>query len=84
MIYAMQRETVFEELKEIIKQIKPSLDFSNVNEDSQLVRDLGLDSLTILLLSLAIETKFGFKFEGNPKFSTVGEVLDYIAANTTR
>lgn len=84
MIYAMQRETVFEELKEIIKQIKPSLDFSNVNEDSQLVRDLGLDSLTILLLSLAIETKFGFKFEGNPKFLTVREVLDYIVANTTR
>ena len=80
----MQRETIFEELKEILKLIKPSIDFSNVNEDSQLVRDLGLDSLTILLLSLAIENKFGFKFEGNPKFETVREVLDFIGANTTR
>ena len=63
----MQREIIIEGLKEILIQIKPSMDFSSVNEDSQLVRDLGLDSLTILLLSLAIENKFGFKFEGTPK-----------------
>ena len=80
----MERENIFNELKEILKLIKPSADFSTINDDSQLVRDVGLDSLTILLLSLAIENKFGFKFEGNPKFNTVSEVLDYIAANPTR
>ena len=79
----MEREKIFDELKDILKQIKPSADFTNINEDSQLVRDVGLDSLTILLLSLAIEHKFGFKFEGNPKFTTVGEVIDFISANTT-
>ena len=79
----MQREIILEGLKEILKQIRPAMDVSSVNEDSQLVRDLGLDSLTILLLSLAIENKFGFRFEGNPKFTTVREVLDYIEANTT-
>ena len=80
----MEREKIFEELTEILKVIKPNADFAKINEDSQLVRDVGLDSLTILLLSLAIENKFGFKFEGNPKFTTVREVLDYIGANTTR
>lgn len=80
----MQREAIFEELKEILKLIKPSIDFTTTTEDAQLVRDLGLDSLTILLLSLAIENKFGFKFEGNPKFTTVREVLDFICENTTR
>ena len=80
----MQRETIFEELKEILIQIKPSMDFSAVSDDSQLVRDLGLDSLTILLLSLAVENKFGFKFEGQPRFNTVGEVMDYIESHTTR
>ena len=80
----MQREAILEELKEILQLIKPSSDLSKVNDDSQLVRDVGLDSLTILLLSLAIENKFQFKFEGTPKFTTVGEVIDYIAANTTR
>ena len=79
----MQRETIFSEVKEIMAQIKPSMDMSAINDDSQLVRDLGLDSLTILLLSLAIETKFQFKFEGTPKFTTVGEVLDYIESHTT-
>lgn len=80
----MQRETIFEGLKEILQLIKPSADLSSITDDSQLVRDLGLDSLTILLLSLAVENKFGFKFEGTPKFTTVGEVLDYISANTNQ
>ena len=79
----MERENIFNELKEILKLIKPSADFSTINEDSQLVRDVGLDSLTILLLSLAIENKFAFKFEGNPKFTTVGEVIDYVSAHST-
>jgi acyl carrier protein len=79
----MQRETILSGLKEILAQIKPSMDLSTVTEDSQLVRDVGLDSLTILLLSLAVENKFGFKFEGNPKFTTVGEVIDFISAHTT-
>ena len=79
----MQREDILSELKEILKLIKPSMDLSKVTEESQLVRDVGLDSLTILLLSLAIENKFGFKFDGNPKFTTVGEVIDYIESNTT-
>lgn len=77
----MQRETIFNELKDILTLIKPSADYSKIDEDSQLVRDVGLDSLTILLLSLAIENKFGFKFEGNPKFTTVGEVINHIEAN---
>ncbi|MBP5495615.1 MAG: acyl carrier protein [Bacteroidales bacterium] len=79
----MERTTIFDGLKEILTQIKPSMDLSSVNEDSQLVRDVGLDSLTILLLSLAVENKFGFKFEGTPKFETVGEVIDYISAHAT-
>ena len=79
----MEREKIFDEMKEIMKVIKPSADFTSINEDSQLVRDVGLDSLTIMLLSLAIENKFGFKFDGNPKFTTVGEVIDFISANTT-
>lgn len=79
----MQRETIFEEVKAILIQIRPSADLAAITDDSQLVRDVGLDSLTILLLSLAIENKFQFKFEGTPKFNTVGEVLDYIESHST-
>ena len=79
----MERETIFKELKEILILIKPSMDLSSVTEDSQLVRDVGLDSLTILLLSLAVENKFGFKFDCTPKFETVVEVIDYVSEHAS-
>ncbi len=74
----MERQEILVGLKEILQLIKPSLDLSAVNENSQLISDIGLDSLTILLLSLAIENKFNIKFEDAVKFNTVGEVIDYI------
>ena len=79
----MEREAILKELKEILTLIKPSMDLTTVTENSQLVRDIGLDSLTILLLSLAVENKFGFKFEGTPKFENVREVIDYITNHAT-
>ena len=78
----MERQEILVGLKEILQLIKPSLDLSAVNENSQLISDIGLDSLTTLLLSLAIENKFNFKFEGMVKFNTVGEVIDHIIEKT--
>lgn len=74
----MARTDIFDSLKDIVWQIRPSTDLTRIDENSQLVRDLGLDSLTILLVSLALENKYGFKFEGSPRFETVNEVIDYI------
>lgn len=74
----MDRLEVFEGLKESLRLVKPSLDLSKVSENTQLISDIGLDSLTIMLLSLAIENKFKMKFEGALKFNTVGEVIDYV------
>ncbi len=54
----MNRQEILEGLNEILQLIKPSLNLSSVNEDTQLISDIGLDSLTIMLLSLAIENKF--------------------------
>ena len=77
----MTREEVFEGLKEIFAGVKPKLDLSTVGFDSKLVNDLGIDSLSMLLLSLAAEYKFGMQFETTEKpFETVGEVCDYIVA----
>jgi len=78
----MQRDLVLEELKGLIKQIRPSIDLSEVTEQTELVRELGLDSLTVLLLSLGIENKFGFRFQGAPKFNTVGQVIDFVLEHT--
>ncbi len=78
----MNRQDVLDSLKEVLALIRPSLDPTTVNEDTQLTSELGLDSLTTLLLSLAIENKFNFKFEGMVKFNTVGEVIDHVMEHT--
>ena len=77
----MNRQEILGYLKEMLQLIKPSLDLSTVNDDTQLISDLGLDSLTILLLGLAIENKFGSQvniMKGALEFKTVGDVIDYI------
>ena len=77
----MTREEVFEGLKEIFTGVKPSLDLNHVNLDSKLVSELGIDSLSMLLLSLAAENKFQMQFANDiPPFETVGQVCDYIVA----
>jgi acyl carrier protein len=78
----MSRQEILDSLKEVLALIRPSLDLSKVNNDTQLTSDLGLDSLTTMLLSLAIENKFNFKFDGMVKFNTVGEVIDHIIEKT--
>jgi len=75
----MTKEEVFEGLKEIIVTVKPAIDLSAVTYDSRLVTDLGIDSLSMLLLSLATEHQFNMRFEdGTPPFQTVGDVCDYV------
>jgi len=76
----MNNQEILDSLREIFKKIKPSLDVTSVSNETALVGDLGLDSLTILLLSLAIETSFNIRFEGSPRFDTVGDVVEYISS----
>lgn len=74
----MTREEILFKLKEVVAIVKPKLDLSKVTEESNLVTDLGIDSLSMLLLSLGVENKFGFQFSEQKPFQTVGEVIDYI------
>ena len=77
----MTREEVFVGLKEVINVIRPNTDLTDVNFDTELVRELGIDSLSMLLLSLATEEKFKMHFpDGAPAPTTVGEVCDAILA----
>ena len=54
---------IFEGLKEILAVMKPHLDTSSATLESNLVRDLGIDSLSMLLMSLALENKFKVNFD---------------------
>lgn len=76
----MNREEIFAVLKEIISLVKPKLNLENVTMQSQLVSELSIDSLSMLLIALAVEEKFKIKFEPSSNFNTVGEVCDYIIA----
>ena len=77
----MTREEVLSGLKEVIAVIRPNTDLAKVSFSSELVRDLGIDSLTMMLLALASEEKFQVRFpDGEPLPKTVGEVCDRIIA----
>ena len=77
----MTKQEVFEGLKEIISAMRPQTDLTNVSYDTELVRELGIDSLFMILLSLAVEEKFQMRFpDGAAAPTTVGEVCDSVLA----
>lgn len=74
----MTREEIISGLREVIAVVKPKLDQSRIGEESNLITDLGIDSLSMLMLSLGAESKFGIQFPSQKPFRTVAEVVDCI------
>ncbi len=62
----MTREEIFAGLKEVLAIVRPDTDLSNVNDKTELVRELGIDSLSMMLVSLAVEEKFKMRFDPAP------------------
>ena len=69
---------VFEQLKTVIAQSVPEIDIETVTLESSLKNDLGLDSLSTMMISMLIEEEFGFTFDGEINFETVGDLCKYI------
>ena len=67
----MTREEIMSGLKEVMALVKPKLDLSTISEESDLITDLGVDSLSMLMLSLGIENKFGIQLTAQKPFSRV-------------
>ncbi len=76
----MTREEIMAGLKEVMALVKPKLNLSTIGEESNLITDLGVDSLSMLMLSLGIENKFGIQLPTREPFSTVAEVINCIAS----
>ena len=75
----MTRQDVFDGLKEIIAVLRPATDLTDVDFDTELVRGLGIDSLSMIMLSLVTEEKFQMRFpDGEAAPTTVGEVCDAV------
>ena len=75
---------MLERLKEVIGRVLPDTDVNSVSEATRLVEDLGFDSLALMMMSMEIESQFGFRFTEFVKFETVGDVCKYVAEKATK
>ena len=69
---------MIDQLKEILSKVNKDIDMQSITEETRLVDDLGLDSLSIMLFAMEIEAAFGFRFTEPVKFVNVGEVCRYL------
>lgn len=69
---------ILDKLKEIFARINPEICVEKIDESTDLSLDLGLDSVSMLMLAYEIETEFGFYFETTASFQTVNDVCEYI------
>ena len=69
---------MLEQLKTILAKVNKNIDMDAVSEETRLIEDLGLDSLSIMLFAMEIEAAFGFRFTEPVKFITVGDVCEYL------
>lgn len=78
----MSRSEIIEKLTEVIKMATGADDaaLGQIQESSSLTTDLGLNSVGVLYVVIAIEEFFSIQFDdvGFGDFSTVGSVIDYI------
>lgn len=73
---------IFDKLLEIFENVIPEVESSTITPDSTLAEDLGLNSLTMMLLAVSIEDEYGITFDDSAKLETVKDVCDYIASKT--
>ncbi|MDD6339918.1 MAG: phosphopantetheine-binding protein [Butyrivibrio sp.] len=73
---------IFNKLLEIFSNVIPEVDQSEISKDSTLLEDLGLNSLTMMLLAVSIEDEYGVSFDADAKLDTVQDVIDFISAKT--
>lgn len=76
---------VFETLMQMLKDIMIGyeIDFSQINYDSKLIDDLGMNSISMLLMSISIEDQWGIGIStiDAGKFIKVRDVCEYIEKN---
>ena len=78
----MSRKEIISILADLLCRLRPELTINpdTLDESVSLQSDLGIDSITMLMLALSIEKKFGFRFESvtAEQMKTLGSVCEYI------
>ena len=68
----------FDKIKEIFKTVfEDSISIDNITLDSKLIDDIGLNSIGMLYMAMALENEFGINFQNEDfeKIVTVGDVI---------
>ncbi len=78
----MEHDEILAKVKEVIID-QLSVEEDDVTPDASFFDDLGADSLDIVELVMALEDSFGVSIpdEDAESIKTVGDAVDYIAAN---
>ena len=75
---------MYDRLLQLIKMYLPEDKIASATPSSRLLADLGMDSIGMLMLSMALEEEFGVSFNEPVKFVTVQDVLDFLDKNATK
>ena len=79
---AMLRSEITAKLADVMRMTMPDAGFDpeSMREDMTLVGDMGLSSVGVLYVVIAIEEFFNIRFDdvGFADFKTVGDVINYI------
>jgi len=74
----MTKEEILNKTKGILAVVRPAISQDSIDYKTVLVRDMGLDSLSMLLMGLALEKEFNVRFPNNIQFVTVDDVCESI------
>ena len=67
-----------EKIKDILHKVAPDFDLSTLSNDTDLRKDLGMDSLAMMMVSMELEDTFSLRFDEPVDFRTVGDVLTFL------
>jgi len=73
--------STLERLKKLLSDVYDGeMDTSGITEDSELVKDIGMKSIAMLYMAMAIEGEFDVNLtnEDLPKMRTVGDIVKMI------
>ena len=73
---------MLEKIKTILAE-KLDIDTAGITEDTDFKEDLGIDSLDLFELTMALEDEYGIEIpsEDLEKIVTVGDVVEYVNAH---
>ena len=77
---AMSRNDITEKLIDVMQMAATGIDATTLTEESRLVEDVGLSSVGVLYIVIAIEEFFNIRFDnvGFADFKTIADVINYI------